>query len=63
MSLVEIIIIIIAIVCFFEWDELRHNNIRNDENKYFVIGVLLMLAFFILLYITHTTINDVPVDE
>lgn len=63
MSLIEIIILIISIVCFFEWDELRRNNVRNDENKYFVIGVLLIIAFLILIYVTHSTIGDTSIDD
>lgn len=53
MGIIEIVTLIVAIVCFFEWDELRRNNIRNDEKKFFIMGVLLLITFFVLLYVGH----------
>jgi len=62
MSIIEIIVLLVSIVCFFEWNELRNNKIKNDEKQYFVIGVLLIVLFILLLYMGHDT-SQIDLDE
>lgn len=51
MLLVKIIILIVVFVCMFEWHELKNNNIRHDEHKYFVIAIILLAVFLIIMFI------------
>ena len=44
MELMQIILVIMVGVCFFEYDHLSSNNIRHDEKKYLVIGIVLLVA-------------------
>ena len=62
MSIIEIIVLLVSIVCFFGWNELRNNKIKNDEKQYFVIGVLLIVLFILLLYMGHDT-SQIDLDE
>jgi len=55
MSLIEIVILIVSVVCFFEWKELKSNNIRHDEMKFFIIGILFLILFLMLIYIDNQT--------
>ena len=54
MDIIEIVILIISVVCFFEWHELNKNSVRHDEKKFFVIGVIMLIIFFILIYMGQT---------
>lgn len=51
MILIKIVILVVAYVCMFEYNELKRNNIRHDENKYFVIAVILLIIFLIIYFI------------
>jgi len=51
MFLIKIIILVVSCVCMFEYNELKKNNIRHDENKYFVIAVILLIVFLIISFI------------
>ena len=57
MFLIKIIILVVAFVCMFEYNELKRNNIRHDENKYFVIAVILLIIFLIISFIESEDLN------
>lgn len=44
MELIRIVILIIAFICFYEWDHLKRNNVRHDEHKYLVMAIFAIIA-------------------
>ena len=49
MTYIEIALIIIAAISFFEFQEHNNNNIRHDERKYAIVMWICIVLFFISL--------------
>lgn len=50
MHLIQIVMIIVIAVCFYEYEHLRHNKIKGDEDKFMYIGLLLVAALLSTLF-------------
>lgn len=50
MELIRIILLIMAVVCFYEYKELKNNNIRHDE-LYFLCGGVILSAILLMTFL------------
>ena len=50
MELVQIVLLIVIVGCFYEWNHLRQNTIKNDELWFFYFGVILTVILFITFF-------------
>lgn len=51
MILIQIVLGIVATVCFFEYNHLRKNNIRHDEQWFLYFGIILVIALIFTFFI------------
>jgi len=51
MDLIIIVLGIIAMVCFYEYNHLSKNNIRHDERIYLILGVAFVILMCVLIYL------------
>lgn len=51
MELIQVMLFIMMMACFYEWHHLSRNTIRHDEVKYFVIAVILLIALVYTFFI------------
>ena len=59
MELFQIVILIIAIACFFEYDHLKKNTIRFDELYFFYGGIILLAILFFTLFFETEDIKNI----
>ena len=50
MELAVIVLAILALGCFYEYEHLTNNNIRHDETKYLVMAIICALAIFVIMW-------------
>ena len=50
MHLIQIVLVLVIFVCFYEYEHLRHNKIKDDELKYLYIGLITVSALLVTLF-------------
>ncbi len=50
MELLQIVLMLIALVCFLEWNHLKKNNIRHDELYFLYAGIILIIILIVTLF-------------
>lgn len=57
MELLQIVLGLVAAACFFEWNVLRHNKIKNDEKVFAIMGFILLGILLLSLFFET---KDIP---